>query len=235
MSDLILRSRELPPLGNDCTFMQMSSQPGFLYFAYGSNLLTPRLIARAPSARKLSTGTLHEYRLAWHKAGEDGSGKCDVVASTLRGAAVHGVVYQIDLAEKPRLDAAESLGIGYRQKQVAIASDRGLLDAWLYCAIALDASALPYDWYHALVLAGAREHGFPAIYINGLEAVVTKPDADRLRAERHFGLIAKAPKKSAAKLPGAAATGPQVACGLGRCALPCATDAANPRQRDPDQ
>ena len=175
---------------NDTSSRQAPAHGRFLYFAYGSNLLSRRLLERTPSAGKLCTGILHAHRLAWHKVGEDGSGKCDVVASTRAGATVHGVVYQIDLAEKPRLDAAESLDIGYRQKQVAIASDRGLLNAWLYCAITIDGAAVPYDWYHALVLAGAREHGFPDTYIDGLKAVATKPDADRLRRERHFGLIA---------------------------------------------
>lgn len=209
--------------------MQNSTQTGFLYFAYGSNLLTRRLIARTPSARKVCNGILHEHRLAWHKAAEDGSGKCDVVASTEDGAVVHGVVYQIDPAEKARLDAAESLGIGYREKQVAIASDRGLLKAWIYCAIAVDAAAVPYDWYHALVLAGAREHGFPRIHIKRLEVVATQPDADRSRAERDLGLAATNPTRSAAG-PAVAAPDPHAACRIDRCALPCEPDAATPRQ-----
>ena len=30
--------------------------------------------------------------------------------------------------------------------------------------MALDLQAIPYDWYKALVVAGARFHGFPAVH-----------------------------------------------------------------------
>lgn len=47
------------------------------YFAYGSNMLTERLIARTPSARPVGTSLLPGHRLTFHKRGRDGSGKCD--------------------------------------------------------------------------------------------------------------------------------------------------------------
>jgi gamma-glutamylcyclotransferase len=169
--------------------MQADSSTDFLYFAYGSNLLTRRLLARTPSATKLCNGVLRQHELRWHKAGEDGSGKCDVLHSAETSSLVHGVVYRILAAEQPALDAAESLGVGYQLKQVVVEADRGQIKSWLYCAIRIDAEAVPYDWYQSLVIAGAREHGFPDAYVERLEAVRSKPDPDSARAKFHFDIV----------------------------------------------
>ena len=168
-----------------------TAPPSFLYFAYGSNLLTRRLRERTPSARVVGVGALRQHTLRWHKAATDGSGKCDVVPCT-NGEAEHvqGVVYEIDLAEKPALDAAETLGVGYSEREVTVEmADGSVRKAWAYVALKVDATSVPYDWYHALVLGGAREHAFPESYLKTLEAVLTKADGDASRAARHFGLI----------------------------------------------
>jgi hypothetical protein len=121
-------------------------------------------------------------------ASTDGSGKCDVIddAGTLRP--VHGVVYRIEGHEKPLLDRAESLGVGYRDAQVVVHMGAQTVSAWVYRALRTDATVLPYDWYHALVLAGAREHGLPGDYLQALASVRTCPDTDTGRAEQHFAL-----------------------------------------------
>ncbi|MDQ2780079.1 MAG: gamma-glutamylcyclotransferase [Pseudomonadota bacterium] len=166
--------------------------PSFLYFAYGSNLLTRRLRERTPSARVVGVGVLRQHALRWHKAATDGSGKCDVVPCPDGSEPEHvlGVVYRIDLVEKPALDAAETLGVGYGEREVSVEmADGAVHRAWAYVALKVDAASVPYDWYHALVLGGAREHAFPAPYLKTLEAVLTKADADASRAARHFGLV----------------------------------------------
>ncbi len=187
--------------------------PTFLYFAYGSNLLPRRLLERTPSASVVGTGVLRQYALRWHKSATDGSGKCDVVpcpvpaardgaeagtgpvAVPLQPEHVHGVVWQIHLSEKPALDAAETLGVGYGERQVAIEmADGSTLQAWAYIALKTDPASVPYDWYHALVLNGARAHALPDSYLKTLEAVLTKADTDAARAARHFGLIGPAPQ-----------------------------------------
>ncbi|RMD60293.1 MAG: gamma-glutamylcyclotransferase, partial [Planctomycetota bacterium] len=48
-----------------------------LYFAYGSNMSTPRLRRRVSRAVPVATARLPGCRLAFHKLGADGSGKCD--------------------------------------------------------------------------------------------------------------------------------------------------------------
>jgi gamma-glutamylcyclotransferase len=164
-------------------------QPTFHYFAYGSNLLSARLKERTPSARVVGPAVLDRHELRWHKAAADGSGKCDVVqVDEPVGRQVLGVVYQIALSEKPDLDAAETLGVGYAEREAVVQIAGSSLNAWLYYAIKIDAGSVPYDWYKALVLGGAKEHALDARYVRMLQAVQSKQDEDTLRAERHFGL-----------------------------------------------
>lgn len=166
----------------------MSAPPVVINFSYGSNMLWRRIRARVPSARPLGVAVLRGHRLEWHKAGRDGSGKCDVVLANDPAHAVHGVLYQFLAAEKPLLDAAEGLGAGYDEKQVEVEGSQGPIHAWLYCATATDPKLPPYSWYKALVVAGAREHGLPAAYIERLEAVVAAEDADAERHALHIAL-----------------------------------------------
>ncbi len=162
----------------------------FLYFAYGSNLLSRRLRERTPSARVLGCGMLPNHVLRWHMRSNDGSGKCDVrVAEPHTPSLVHGVVYEIASAEKPLLDQAESLGVGYRDEQVTVQLDGRSVQAWIYRALRIDVNAVPYDWYKAVVIGGAREHGLPDDYQALLHAVPAKTDADVLRARHHFALL----------------------------------------------
>ena len=113
----------------------VSTSPFVIYFAYGSNMLWQRIRARVPSARPLGGAILHGHRLAWHKSGRDGSGKCDVVPIAEAGHAVHGVLYEILAAEKPALDLAEGLGVDYDEKQVEVETRTGPVTAWVYLAM----------------------------------------------------------------------------------------------------
>ncbi len=162
--------------------------PTFFYFAYGSNLLSARLKERTPSARVVGPAVLERHALRWHMAATDGSGKCDVVEVDEGGCQVLGVVYEIALFEKPHLDAAETLGVGYAEREAVVQVGARSLNAWLYYALETDAASVPYDWYKALVLGGAKEHAFEPGYIRMLEAVQAKPDTDTQRWARHLKL-----------------------------------------------
>jgi gamma-glutamylcyclotransferase (GGCT)/AIG2-like uncharacterized protein YtfP len=160
-----------------------------LNFAYGSNMLQARLQARTPSARPLGCALLRGYRLHWHKVGQDGSGKCSIVATGHAGDEVHGVVYAIARAEKPLLDAVEGLGQGYDEQLLTVEHADGPLQAWAYVATDIDPGLRPYCWYHALVLAGALERGLPADYVATIAAVSVMPDPDAQRVARNRSLI----------------------------------------------
>jgi gamma-glutamylcyclotransferase len=157
-----------------------------LNFAYGSNLLLSRIRERVPGVQLVGTAVLADHALRWHKVGQDGSGKCDVV--TMHGAEVHGVLYEIPPKEKPGLDAAEGLGHGYDERSVLVRFAAAEVACTLYQATQVDAGLPPYSWYKALVLAGARQHALPASYVAMLDTVVAVQDHDALRHDRHMAL-----------------------------------------------
>lgn len=168
----------------------MSNTSAFLNFAYGSNMLAGRLRERVPSARLVATACLAGHTLRWHKVSKDGSGKCDATVDDSPDACVWGVVYEIALPEKPKLDEAEGLGNGYEERTVRVETRDGSMEAHLYYATNIDGVALPYDWYKALVVAGARQNGLPADYIAVLESAPSKPDANAQRARKNAALLA---------------------------------------------
>lgn len=157
------------------------------YFAYGSNMSTARLRARVPSARVLGPGRLPGHALRFHKSSEaDGSAKCDACHTADAGDTVQGVVFRIDPGERPHLDRAEGLGVGYAVKEVAVHLDGGdRVAAFTYYAVAIDPRLRPYHWYKEHVLRGALEHGLPEPYVEVIRAVesCSDPQAERHRRE----------------------------------------------------
>ncbi len=160
-----------------------------LYFAYGSNLSSRRLLARTPSARCLTRASLSGHQLRFHKIGRDGSAKCDAYATGRAQDQVWGVVYRLDQAEKPLLDQAEGLGAGYVEKTVRLTTEDGRsLQAFTYCATRIDPGLKPFSWYREHVLRGAQERGFPAAYCASIAAQETRPDADEARHARELAI-----------------------------------------------
>lgn len=170
----------------------------FLYFAYGSNMSIRRLQARTPSARVVGIGTLSGHRLAFHKAGSDGSAKCDIMESP--ADRVIGVLYQIDRDEKLILDRCEGLNRGYAEKIVTLAAESGdVISASTYYATQLDPGLKPYQWYKRHVLEGAMEAGLPRAYIRQIQAVAAIADPDPRREDTElaiYGDACKSPRTS---------------------------------------
>lgn len=165
--------------------------PGrFLYFAYGSNMCSPRLLARTPSAVAVGIGSVEGRRLNFHKCGRDGSGKCSIEPSNHPAERVWGVLYDIAAAEQPCLDAAEGLGVHYAMDYVTVhRPGTGPAQALTYVACALDPNTVAYDWYHAYVLHGAQEHGLPADYIAAIAQVAHMADPDPQRSASHWSRL----------------------------------------------
>ena len=154
----------------------------FLYFAYGSNMSTPRLVQRTQSARAITVARLGWHRLRFHKISMDGSAKCDIEVTGNPHDTVYGVVFRIPASEKPALDKAEGLGHGYVEKTVSVIGRSGEMHrAVAYCATVLDATLKPYHWYKEHVVRGGREHLLPPEYVRAIEAIesVSDPDAAR--------------------------------------------------------
>lgn len=172
-----------------------------LYFAYGSNLATPRIrqAERAPRARRVGTARLERHILRFHKRGDDGSGKCNVWCTGDDGDWAWGVLWEVAPAELERLDAVE--GGGYRRLTLEVTvngSEPGagpagdaVREAETYVArhAYVDLDLSPYDWYKAIVLAGAREHALPRDWVRFLDTVDTWRDLDEARASRHWAIL----------------------------------------------
>ncbi|MFC1827578.1 gamma-glutamylcyclotransferase family protein [Thermodesulfobacteriota bacterium] len=181
-----------------------------LYFSYGSNMSSRRLLERAPSATFLSIGTLKEHKLRFHKKSKDGSGKCDAVHTANRDDCVMGVVFAMSASDKKELDQKECLGFGYEEKTVTVLLENGdRIEASTYCtpkvstltrhklrlrggikknAVETDAALNPYSWYKEHVLRGARENNLPHDYISIIEKIKSLPDPDMDRHEQELAI-----------------------------------------------
>ncbi len=144
------------------------------YFAYGSNMNTPQLRKRAPSAQPVGQGWLADSKLVCNKRSIDGSGKANLVRSP--GNVVWGVLFNIRQDELLALDEAEG---GYKRVKWAIHLENSeSVFAWVYVARPdrVTDYPVPYDWYKKLIVEAAREHGLPTDYVEMLEALPSKPD-----------------------------------------------------------
>src|SRR5210317_591378 len=164
-----------------------------LYFSYGLNMSSRRLLERAPSATFLSIATLKEHRLRFHKKSRDGSGKCDAEYTANPDDCVIGVVFIMSASDKKELDRKECLGFGYEAKTVTVILENGnRIETSTYFtpqggikknAIETDATLNPWSWYKKHVLRGARENNLPHDYISIIEIIESSPDPDMDRHE----------------------------------------------------
>lgn len=157
------------------------------YFAYGSNMLAERLGARCPSASFKAVASAPDWVLSFSKRSKDNSGKATIRKAP--GDRVFGVVYEIDESDLPILDRYEGVGNGYVRDDSFVAflenSDTPLTTAAYIADPAYINDALrPYDWYHGLVLAGARQYNLPTDYISMIESSPSVPDEHLDRQER---------------------------------------------------
>ncbi len=149
----------------------------FLYFAYGSNLLTARLADRCPSARYHATACTDDLAIEFSKESrDDGSGKATLVPS--HGHRLYGVVYEVELGELEILNRVES-GYDLRHDfKVTLPDTDTPLTVKTYIAPeqSRKPSLKPFDWYLALIVAGAIEHGFPQAEIRAYQNMEFRTD-----------------------------------------------------------
>ena len=160
-----------------------------IYFSYGSNMSTPRLVQRIPSARFVSVASLRGHKLKFHKRGHDRSAKCDIEFTDRASDFVYGIVFKYLASEKPNLDLIEGLGNGYNEKVVTVMSLSGReYQSVTYFATDIDKSLKPFHWYKEHVVRGAVEHGLPVDYIRTIESIVSVPDPDQINHQRELAI-----------------------------------------------
>lgn len=125
------------------------------YFAYGSNMSSPRLVQRVGPVRVLGRARLEGYRHSFSKRGNDGTAKGNVERAV--GAAVQGVLYALEPAQLEHLRSFEG---GYRQVEFEVLREDGeRVRAASFEALALVRGLEPTPAYLEHYSAGMREHG----------------------------------------------------------------------------
>ncbi len=161
----------------------------FLYFAYGSNMLSKRLKERTPSAQKIGIASLAGYRLTFDKKSKDGSGKCDIDRTENPQDIVWGVIYSIDCSQLIDLDRAEGLGLGYEHATLVVNLFGRQEKVLAYLSNDKQSNLKPYHWYKDIVIAGADEHKLPSAYIAGITEVNSMDDPCEERVAKNAALL----------------------------------------------
>ncbi len=160
----------------------------FVYFGYGSNMLTARLKARCNNATPLGVASLSNFSINFSKRSVDQSGKATLVPSN--GSVVHGVMFRVPIKERKHLDHAEGLGHGYERLDDVEVANVVAVSTYIALSEQMDEALKPYEWYHALVVAGAEQHALPAAYLARLRRTEFVSDAKLDRKSRLDALCA---------------------------------------------
>ena len=147
-----------------------------LYFAYGSNLGASALRSRCPRAMQVAVAFVDGHRLGFTRTSTlRGGGVADLVPA--EGARVWGAVFELDDDDLEALDAYEGAPEAYvRSAWTVTKSDGSSLTASVYVVRNKAPESPPSHTYWSIVVAGAREAGLPADYIDGLEAMDHVPE-----------------------------------------------------------
>lgn len=158
------------------------------YFAYGANVHPGWLRRRIPVATDLGCGELPGHRLEFHKRGRDGSGRSNAWRTGNTADRLPGFLYRVSVQDLDRLGAAAA---GYRAEEVLVETGAGLLTAltWRAGTAQIEDGLKPWDWYVALIRAGAAFHGLPEAHRRWLESVPAAVDPDRARAALALAVI----------------------------------------------
>lgn len=154
----------------------------FVYFAYGSNMLTQRLAARCASAAVIGPARLADHHVTYCLASEDGSAKAGLLPKA--DATAWGVLFWVATAEIGVLDGFEGAPDVYRREEVTVKridSDEDLVAVtYLPQPRFLVENGRPYAWYRALCVGGARQHQLDLDRVAGLagEDVLDMPPPD---------------------------------------------------------
>jgi gamma-glutamylcyclotransferase len=158
-------------------------------------MCTGRLRARVPSARSVFITQLSCHTLKFHKRSQkDRSAKADAEYTGRETDVVWGVIFEIDAAQKQRLDEAEGLGWGYEEKSISLKDcTEQAYEASMYFASSTykDTNLRPYSWYLRFVVEGAKQHGLPPEYVVWLERIESTEDQDRARDARERAISCK--------------------------------------------
>src|SRR5271155_3760371 len=135
-----------------------------LYFAYGANIDVTAMARRCPRSKALGPARFPRHRLAVMREG------WLTVARDPRSA-VHGVLWDLALADVAALDRYEGLPHGlYAKLTQPVVTNRGPRQAIVYLGANAGPGAARPD-YMAEVIAAARSWPLPAEGVEALEKI----------------------------------------------------------------
>lgn len=164
----------------------------FVYFAYGSNMLTERLVARCPSAEPIGKAEARGFFVSYCLGSPDASAKAGLRVAT--GKTAWGVLFSLKLSERAVLDGFEGAPVLYAQAEIPVypvgLSAPVLAITYLPQAAHIVPDRLPYAWYRALCVGGAQQHHLPQTAISRLangenKALPEEPDAPAWEGRAH--------------------------------------------------
>jgi gamma-glutamylcyclotransferase (GGCT)/AIG2-like uncharacterized protein YtfP len=146
-----------------------------LYFAYGSNMDVEAMARRCPRAKPLGSARLARHRLEIMREGW-------LTAARDPRSEVHGVLWDVALADMRALDRYEGLADGLYAKAIQpVIGERGAKQALIYFGANCGPGVAAAD-YIAGVLAAARHWRLPAATIARLESFAAAAGAARSAA-----------------------------------------------------
>jgi gamma-glutamylcyclotransferase (GGCT)/AIG2-like uncharacterized protein YtfP len=128
-----------------------------LYFAYGANMDVEAMALRCPQAKPIGLA-----RLARHRWIISADGYATVVRDARRD--VHGLLWELALADVPPLDKYEDVPRLYRKVQQPVIATTGIRRAMIYLGRSTDVGKPRPDYLNA-VIAAAQKCGLPKPYI----------------------------------------------------------------------
>ncbi|XP_007535461.1 gamma-glutamylcyclotransferase [Erinaceus europaeus] len=148
---------------------------GFLYFAYGSNLLTQRVRLRNPSAAFRCVARLPDFKLDFGnskgKTSETWHGGIATVFQS-PGDEVWGVVWTMDKSNLSSLDKQEGVeSRTYDPIRVTVYTQEGDAVTCRSYQMRHYESAPPSPQYKKVICLGARENNLPLDYQKKLNAI----------------------------------------------------------------
>ncbi|XP_006903180.1 PREDICTED: gamma-glutamylcyclotransferase [Elephantulus edwardii] len=160
---------------SDCGHCGNHEKDSFLYFAYGSNLLSERIHLQNPSATFCCVARLQDFKLDFgNPQGKESPTWHGGIATILQspGDEVWGVIWRINKSHLSSLDKQEGVSSGmYAVIEVTVCTqEKKEITCRSYQMQNYD-SVPPSPQYKAVICMGAKENDLPLDYQQKLKAI----------------------------------------------------------------
>ena len=144
----------------------LRSSASQLYFSFGSNMSTPQMLERCPSAERVGIGVIPTYELVFKRKGSyRPGGVASIVPSEDPGQSVFGVIWKITSEDLEGLDKIEDPS-AYERVTIDVQLLEGqTFPCQTYLAFPQAQHVTPDPHYLELLLDAAKAAALPQDYI----------------------------------------------------------------------